>query len=326
MGMQRFAGVLLGLALALSAGCSSTPTPTPQPIFAPEKTAITTARRLLDESGLRWDDSPSVLMAELMTYEHANTRLGGSGLEGNPTPALTTVWLVAFSGRYRILPQLPGYETLGPYKGCVHVMFDTAHRVMSLGDGCPGPLLTPIPTARPMPTFTATHLASATPRPTATSVPTATAAFWAVQAPDFGFRFEDLSCYNDVLDTVAGTFSTDVDHDPEPISVTVTMQLSDEQMAAVYQKILEIRFWDYPANFAVPLPPFGQGRYVFPQSHFRFTVRNGGVEQSVDWLIEYFEPTNQQAQELLGLYHMLWELIRSHPAYEQVPEHGYGCL
>jgi len=28
-----------------------------------------------------------------------------------------------------------------------------------------------------------------------------------VQAPDFGFRFENLSCYNDILDTFEGTFT-----------------------------------------------------------------------------------------------------------------------
>jgi hypothetical protein len=90
--------------------------------------------------------------------------------------------------------------------------------------------------------------------------------------------------------------------------------------------MVQIRFWDYPANFAVPLPPSGQAQYVSAQAHLRFTVRNNGVEHTVDWLIDYIVPTNRQAGNLIGLYDILWQIIRSHPAYEQVPEPGYGCL
>jgi hypothetical protein len=145
-----------------------------------------------------------------------------------------------------------------------------------------------------------------------------------VQAPDFGFRFENLSCYNDILDTFEGTFTTDVGY-PVPAPVTVPMHLTDEQMTAVYEKMVEIGFWDYPANFAVPLDPLGQAVYQFPQSHYRLTVRNGGVEQWVDWLIEYVEPTNEVAEQLKSLFIMISEAIRSSPEYQQVPDHGFAC-
>jgi hypothetical protein len=146
-----------------------------------------------------------------------------------------------------------------------------------------------------------------------------------VQEPDFGFRFEDLSCYNDVLDTFEGTFTTDVGY-PEHTAVTVPMHLTDEQMTAVYMKMVEIGFWDYPANFAVPLDPSAGGRYQYPQSHFRITVRNGGVDQWVDWMMGYVEPTNQDAEQLKDLIIMITEMIRSSPDYQQVPDRGYACL
>jgi hypothetical protein len=147
----------------------------------------------------------------------------------------------------------------------------------------------------------------------------------AVQAPDFGFRFEDLSCWNDVLDTFEGTFTTEVGY-PVRTPVTVPMHLTDEQMTAVYEKMVEIGFWDYPANLAVLLDPSGGGVYQYPQYHYRITVRNGEAEQWVDWMIEYVQPTNQDAEQLKSLINMITEMIRSSPWYEQVPDRGYGCL
>jgi len=63
----------------------------------------------------------------------------------DPETRSMAVWLAVFSGRYVIVPQLPGYDVLGPYDDCVDVIFDNAGRLVNMGDNCPGPVRRPAP-------------------------------------------------------------------------------------------------------------------------------------------------------------------------------------
>jgi hypothetical protein len=95
-------------------------------------------------------------------------------------------------------------------------------------------------------------------------------------------------------------------------------------MRAAYEKMVELDFWNYPGVFEVPrMPPDGWG-IVTPASHYHIVVRNAGIEKSVDWLDEIVA-TSRKADQLQSLFRLIWEMVRSSPEYEQVPERGYGC-
>ena len=70
------------------------------------------------------------------------------------------------------------------------------------------------------------------------------------QQADFAFRFEYGSCTTDILDTFNDTYTRDMIIEPD---VTITLRLADPQMAAIYQKMVSISFFDYPEVFSIPI-------------------------------------------------------------------------
>ena len=55
-----------------------------------------------------------------------------------------------------------------------------------------------------------------------------------------------------ILDTFKGTYTKDMVMDP---SITVPLSLSEEEMDRIYQKMVEIDFFNYPDKFSVSVPP-----------------------------------------------------------------------
>lgn len=142
--------------------------------------------------------------------------------------------------------------------------------------------------------------------------------------PDFGFRFEDLSRYNDVLDTFDETFTTLVDYDP-PQSVTISLGLSDQQMRAVYGKMIEIDFFSYPEIFAIPTPSSGVTVWQTPAAHYHIMVKNRGMEKTLDWVDEIRGLKSHKADQLRSLFQMIEEMVSASPEYRQLPERWFGC-
>jgi hypothetical protein len=264
--------------------------------------------RLLQDAGLEWQGRPKRLMAERMTYAQALERLGQGIMPADWVPPDTPVWLAAFSGRYVWVPRDPKYDVLGPYEGCVYIIFDAREKLLGVGGDCPGPARTPTPS--PVLSATPGPILIQTPRPS----------FGAAQAPDFAFRYESSGCVDRVLDTMEGTFTSLVEIDP-PRSVTLPVRFSDEEMEAVYDKLVEIDFWSYPATFDVPQSP--SGYKVSTAIRVRILVRNAGVERSVNWAIQYLDPGNREADQLTQLVALFDKLIRSVPDF---PEPNFGCL
>jgi len=67
-----------------------------------------------------------------------------------------------------------------------------------------------------------------------------------------------------------------------PAPVTVPLHLTDEQMTAVYEKMVEIGFWDYPANFAVHCLP-GDSAYTDIRK-LTIALRSGMAASSRRWI------------------------------------------
>jgi hypothetical protein len=121
----------------------------------------------------------------------------------------------------------------------------------------------------------------------ACGTPVATSSPCPSQQSNFAIRFEYGSCDANVLDTFNGTYTRDMIIEPK---ITIALQLSDSQVVAIYQKMIEIRFFDYPGIFSIPTPKNGLVRIVMPATQDCITVRNGELNKSLFWLDEIVDP------------------------------------
>lgn len=144
------------------------------------------------------------------------------------------------------------------------------------------------------------------------------------QAPtaDFGFRFESAPCFTDVLDTFQGTFTKDL---MAGRLVTIPLRLSSEQMKAVYAKMMEINFFDYPGVFAIPTPASGLMTIQTPAERYHILVKSGGTTKTLDWKDEIVAPKSREADNLRALFEMIESMISASPEYKQLPERNGGC-
>lgn len=152
-------------------------------------------------------------------------------------------------------------------------------------------------------------------------VPTPTP-YPAEQQRNFAIRFEYGSCDTNILDTFNGTYTRDMIVEPD---VTIILHLSDSQKADIYQKMVEINFFDYPEAFSIPTPQNGILGRVTPATQYRITVRNGDLAKSLSWLDEIIEPKMPEADKLRELFQLIIKIIEGQPDFKKLPERKAGC-
>jgi hypothetical protein len=141
--------------------------------------------------------------------------------------------------------------------------------------------------------------------------------------PNFGFRLESGACYTDVLDTFNGTLTKDLISEP---AFTIPFHLPHEQMIAVFEKMVQIGFFDYPAIFSIPTPRFNQAWVIqTPAERYHILVRNGTASKTLDWIDEIREPDSREAQNLRALFEIITDMISSSPEYQHLPARNGGC-
>jgi hypothetical protein len=155
------------------------------------------------------------------------------------------------------------------------------------------------------------------------AAPTAGKGYPPEPGSDFGFRLESGACFTDVLDTFKGTFTKDLISDPP---ITIPLRLSGAQMQAVYAKMMEIAFFDYPDVFAIPTPRFNQPWLIqTPAERYHIVVRSGGTTKTLDWKDEIVKPSSLEADNLRALFKMIEAMISGSPEYKQLPARSGGC-
>ncbi len=146
-----------------------------------------------------------------------------------------------------------------------------------------------------------------------------------VRPSNFDFLFEDTSCGPTptyVLDTKKDTLI----HNPifGTESYTIPLQLTNDQMDSIYQKIVEIGFFSYPAIYVVPDKEI-RG-YQSPSSTTQMTVTIGAKSHTVTWTDEIFtELPYMNEKNLRELALLILNMIWSHPNYQQLPQPQGGC-
>jgi len=142
-------------------------------------------------------------------------------------------------------------------------------------------------------------------------------------ADNFGFTFEYTMCYLEVFDTLTSTFRRDVHTDP---SIVVPAALTEEQMRAVYAKVMEIDFFSYPAQYQVTVPENGIFAQVTPAYRYHLTVRNADREHSVAWEDNIIDPNPLESSRLRELFHLIFGLVKTQPDVAKLPPSKVLCL
>ncbi len=87
--------------------------------------------------------------------------------------------------------------------------------------------------------------------------------------PGFNLIFKYGVMAKNELDTFKGAYTKDMIINP---SIMVPLSLSEEEMDRIYQKMVEIDFFNYPDKFSVTIPPGEPTSIVTPNASYYFKV------------------------------------------------------
>jgi hypothetical protein len=143
------------------------------------------------------------------------------------------------------------------------------------------------------------------------------------QESNFGFVLEFGPCSMDKLDTFKGEFIQDRVVEP---SITIPLKLSNEQIAAIYEKMVEINVASYPEVFEVRKPLLGEVVMIASPYNYDLMVENGESKTSIRWTDNIVQPTNAKADQLRELFRLIIQMVQEHPSYQGLPEVKFGCI
>ena len=143
-----------------------------------------------------------------------------------------------------------------------------------------------------------------------------------LQKSDFNFIFKYGVTGRNTLDTFQGTFTKDMVMDAP---VTIELTLSGEEMDSIYQKMVEIDFFNYPDKFSVSVPAGELKTEVTPYSTYFFRVTYGSQTKELLWHDKITNP-DEKAGKLRELINFIRNIIESREEYKQLPEASGGYL
>jgi len=121
-----------------------------------------------------------------------------------------------------------------------------------------------------------------------------------------------------------GTYTKDMIMDP---SITVELSVTEEELDRIYQKMVEIDFFDYPDRFAVSVPPGESFGMVTPYSSYYFKVEYGSEIKELWWENEIININeNEKADRLRELIKLITDIVESREEYKQLPEPTSGYM
>ncbi len=138
---------------------------------------------------------------------------------------------------------------------------------------------------------------------------------------DFNFIFRYGVTARNEIDTFHDKFTKDM---IMATSITINLSLTEKEMADIYQKMVEIDFFNYPEEFKV-VPEGELTRLVTPYSSYYFTVEKGAIFKELKWEDEIMNP-DIKADRLRELISLIRDIIESRPEYQVLPEPSGGYL
>jgi hypothetical protein len=138
---------------------------------------------------------------------------------------------------------------------------------------------------------------------------------------EFNFIFKYGVGARNVLDTFNDTFTKDMVLAP---SISIDLALNAAEMESIYQKMVEINFFNYPEEFKVT-PEGDLIGTVTPYSSYYFKVEYKSGIKELKWEDEITNP-NEQADKLRELINLIKNIIESREEYKELPEPSGGYL
>lgn len=166
---------------------------------------------------------------------------------------------------------------------------------------------------KPAPSPTSTLTPTPTPSPSPQHTP---------QSTNFNFVFGYGVGAKNELDTFEKTYTRDMVIDPP---VKIKMSLTDEEMNKIYQKMLEINFFDFPDEFSVTVPIGEATGMVTPCSSYYFKVSNESRIKELSW-DDCITIKNERADKLRELIRYMESIIESKKEYKKLPTPRGGYL
>jgi hypothetical protein len=141
---------------------------------------------------------------------------------------------------------------------------------------------------------------------------------------DFGFTAAYGVQARNVLDTFTGTFTKDIINPNKP-NPTVELRLTHEELATLYQGLVDISILDYPAVFRPEQEDeSGVFPWIEPHDTYLLTIRAAGGEKHIFWEAGY-QGGLPRATALRDWFTKLEQIIEAKPEYQAMPpiEGGY---
>ena len=135
---------------------------------------------------------------------------------------------------------------------------------------------------------------------------------------DFNLIFRYGIMAKNILDTFQGTYSKDMVRDP---NIMIHLLLSDEEMDRIYQKMVEIDFFNYPDQFSISAPPGVPVGISTPYSSYYFKVEHDAGTKELWWHDEivYKDYADEKADRLRELIGLIRDIVESKEEYEELP-------
>ncbi len=124
------------------------------------------------------------------------------------------------------------------------------------------------------------------------------------------------------LNTFEGTYTKDMVMDP---SITVELSLTEEELDRIYQKMIEIDFFDYPDEFSVSVAPGELITIRTPYSSYHFKVEYNSSTKELGWE-DAIMNENEDADKLRELIMLIRDIIEAKEEYKELPAPTSGYM
>jgi hypothetical protein len=103
--------------------------------------------------------------------------------------------------------------------------------------------------------------------------------------------------------------------------VSTRLDLTQEEMDTIYEKMVDIKFFSYPEAFQPKLSDFITESTPFMVYYLEY--RDGDQIKIVRWNTKYVVPEDMKYQELQDLANLIIDMIEDKPEYQKLHE-PYG--
>ena len=132
----------------------------------------------------------------------------------------------------------------------------------------------------------------------------------------FNLEFKYGITARNILDTFEGTYTKDMVADPP---VSIDLSLSEEEKDIIYQKMVEIDFFNYPDEFFIEVSTTETITTFTPHNSYYFKVEYDSQIKELRWDDDITKP-DEKADRLRELILLIRNIIESKEEYKELPE------